>query len=587
MKFWFPIIISFIFIKCSFAQGLPLDRLYNWSNVGSKINLPLSENNVVINFAEFSSSYSNLDFALSSAIFQLPEGGTLFFPAGEYTFTQTVQVPNSVTLQGAASCETTLIFDLENGGNAFNISGTQVQGFSFLSETAFRKSNGLYLQDIEPFSVGDWIKISFDDSELVTSSWAVNSVGQIAQIVNIQESLIIIDSELRLSYEFDKEPFVQKISPRQGVSINSMKIVRNDATTAQTSNFHFNYAVNCQIENIESERCNFAHVGIYNSAHLTIKNNYFHKAHDYGGGGKAYGVALQFLSSECLIENNIFDSLRHSMLLQAGANGNVLAYNYSTHPYWTGTTLPSDSAGDLVLHGNYVFANLSEGNVVANIVIDDSHGRNGPHNTFLRNRTEGYGFFMNSGSPTDYVNFIGNETTGAIGLWWIQGEGHFQYANNILGEITPATTVEEFDNSLFTTEIPTYFDIDNSVFPSIGFPNTPSQNILPAQSRHNEEYYFSDCLASSTSSIEHDLLNEENLIIHPNPTYGQLFWKHSEEDLELNLSIFNSRGERVKTQKTYETRGHSDLSNLPNGIYFIEVINKSGLKYRKKILLVR
>jgi hypothetical protein len=402
-------------IQIVFAQELPLDRLSNWSNVGTKISLPLNSSNTIINFAEFSVNYNNPDFAVSSALFQLAEGGTLYFPAGEYTFTQTIQVPDNVSIRGESSCETTLIFDLENGGNAFNVGGTQGQEYSLLSESANRKSNGIYVEDVEQFSIGDWIKISLNDSELITSDWALNSVGQIAQIVNIQENLIVIDAELRLDYKLEEESYIRKIIPRQGVHFSSFKVLRKDETAGQTSNFRFNYSTNCMIENIESELCNFSHIAVFNSAHLTIQDNYFHKAHNYGGGGKAYGVSLQFLTSECLIENNVFDSLRHSMLLQAGTNGNVLAYNYSTNPFWTGTTLPSNAAGDLVLHGNYVFANLMEGNVVNNVVIDDSHGKNGPRNTFLRNRAEGYGFIMNSGVVTDSVNFIGNETTGFFG----------------------------------------------------------------------------------------------------------------------------------------------------------------------------
>ena len=585
MKFPFLIALSILFLQIGIAQELPPDRLSNWSNVGTKINLPLSENDAVINFANFSSAYPNLDFALSSAIFQLSDGGTLFFPAGEYTFTQTVQLPDNITLQGAASCETTLIFDLENGGNAFNINGTQTQEYSLLSQTANKKSNGIYVQDVEQFAIGDWIKISLDDSELVTSDWALNSVGQIAQIINIQENLIIIDAELRLNYTLEKEPYIRKIIPRQGVNISSMKIVRNDVTSSQTSNFRFSYAVNCQVENVESEFCNFSHLAIYNSAHLTIRNNYFHKAHDYGGGGKGYGVSLQFLTSECLIENNIFDSLRHSMLLQAGANGNVLAYNYSTNPFWTGTTLPDNAAGDLVLHGNYVFANLLEGNTVKNVVIDDSHGKNGPHNTFLRNRADGYGFFMNSGAATDSVNFIGNETIGFLGLWFLAGEGHFQYANNILGTITPEATLEEFDYSFFTSEIPTYLEENDSFFPIIGFPNIPVENTLPAQTRFIEEYYISDCIGSITSSLEDDFNLQEDLTIFPNPTSGQISWESNGGNSELNIFTFN--GEKVMSNKVTEHRANLNLSHLPVGIYIVEIIKKDGAKHRKKVIIQR
>ena len=584
MKFSLLLFIITFFVQCGIGQDLPTNRLYDWSNAGTTISFPIDENNTVINFADFSANYPNLDFALSSAIFQLAEGGTLFFPAGEYIFTQAVQVPDNITFQGTTACETVLVFDLENGGNAFNIKGTLEQAYSLLSETAFRKSNGLYVENVEPFSVGDWIKISFDDSEFITSEWAANSVGQIAQIANIQENLIIIDSELRLKYELEKEPFIQKFTPRQNVSFNSLKIVRNDMTSSQTTNFSFRYAVNCQVENVESEFCNFAHIGIYHSAHLTIKGNYFHKAHDYGGGGKGYGVALQILTSECLIENNIFDNLRHSMLLQAGANGNVLAYNYSTNPYWTGTTYPSNAAGDLVLHGNYVFANLAEGNVVANIAIDDSHGANGPHNTFLRNRTESYGLVMNSGVPTDSVNFIGNETTGLVGLWYIQGQGHFQYGNNVLGTITPSATLEEFEASLFASGVPTYFEESNSDFPPVGFPNLPVQNTLPAQSRFNEGSFITNCIVSSTSTETLSLLeSENNFRIYPNPSNGHFYWESAGQNKELN--IFDIQGRKVKSFKITTTEGHQNLSLLPIGIYFVEITRKNGTKNRKKLVL--
>lgn len=90
---------------------------------------------------------------------------------------------------------------------------------------------------------------------------------------------------------------------------------------------------------------------------------------------------IQFTSNECLVQNNVFDYLRHAMILQAGANANVFAYNYSFNPFWTST--PSNSAGDMVLHGNYPYLNLFEQNQGENIIIDNSHGPNGPFNTFL------------------------------------------------------------------------------------------------------------------------------------------------------------------------------------------------------------
>ena len=112
-----------------------------------------------------------------------------------------------------------------------------------------------------------------------------------------------------------------------------MKIIREDVSSSQTSNIKFSRAGNCWVSGIESDKCNFAHIDAEYSSNLSISKSYFHDAHSYGSGGKAYGVMLHFTTNECFVEDNIFEHLRHSMILQAGANGNIFAYNYSLDPF--------------------------------------------------------------------------------------------------------------------------------------------------------------------------------------------------------------------------------------------------------------
>ncbi|HET54529.1 MAG TPA: hypothetical protein ENN33_04860, partial [Ignavibacteria bacterium] len=102
---------------------------------------------------------------------------------------------------------------------------------------------------------------------------------------------------------------------------------------------------------------------------------------DAGTHGCGYGIILGYSSTNCLIENNIFRMLRHAMLLGCGANCNVLNYNYSREQYWTEQIV----GADLCLHGRYPYANLMEQNIICQISVDDSHGRNGPYNAFIRN----------------------------------------------------------------------------------------------------------------------------------------------------------------------------------------------------------
>lgn len=581
------------------AQQIPAYRVYDWSQAGSMINTGETATNEEIDFAEYQANFADADAAIANILETVTDGVSIYFPEGLYTFTRTVQLPDYVSIRGAGACETTLVFDVAEEGHAFAVSGSPGADSAYLTEAGIAQSRQITVENAESFVTGDWIKISLTDADLVTSDWAIGTVGQIVRIADIEENEVFLESELRMPFPLTAAPYIRKINPREGVHLSSFKIVRADADSGQTSNFRFDYAVNCTIENVESQFCNFAHVGIYNSAFLTVRDNYFHAAHNYGGGGKAYGTALQILTSECLIENNIFAELRHSMLLQAGANGNVLAYNYSTAPYWTGTSLPSDAAGDLVLHGNYVFANLAEGNTVRNIVIDDSHGNNGPHNTFLRNRAEGYGMVMNSGTPTDSVNFVGNEVTGFTGLWWLAGEGHFQYGNSIWGGFITEDSPTEFVNSLFTATAPAYFSQNNLSLPAVGFPLVPSQNVLPAEVRYNDGYYMIDCqpetpidtvdtetpVDTTVTTAVYNFAQNDIFSVYPNPTDGHLFWKtESSRPIKGTVTLYDARGGRVAERVVWGESGEMNLYRLPSGIYTVELREENGKRMRRRLV---
>jgi hypothetical protein len=167
------------------------------------------------------------------------------------------------------------------------------------------------------------------------------------------------------------------------IGIENLKIYRNESGSSSSgSNIFFKHAVNCWIKGVESSFTSRHHIDAQRSSHIYISGCYLHHANSYGGGGRGYGVVLNISTTNCLVENNIFKTLRHAMLVQAGANCNVFTYNYSTDQYWTGE---SGQGPDLCLHGNYPFANLFEHNIVEHIEADNSHGNNGPYNAFVRN----------------------------------------------------------------------------------------------------------------------------------------------------------------------------------------------------------
>ncbi len=177
------------------------------------------------------------------------------------------------------------------------------------------------------------------------------------------------------------------------------------------------------------------------------------------------------------------------MILQAGANSNVFAYNYSLDPYWRQGIFPSNTAGDMVLHGNYPYLNLFEGNVAQNLVIDDSHGQNGLYNTFFRNKVEGTGITCIGQSPSSYQNILANEVTGSGlfgGYFLMMGSNHWlQY--NLVGDEIQGISTAISNPSLFLTEKPTYFgELD---WPIAGEKEGYNKHTLPAQIRFSKNEY--------------------------------------------------------------------------------------------------
>jgi hypothetical protein len=379
-----------------------------------------------------------------------------------------------------------------------------------------------------------------------------------------------------------RNPYIKKIIPVSNVGIECISFERIDnCAPEQASTIHFDYAVNCWVNGIESNKTTFAHIEASHSSNLSVTHSYFHHAFDYGGGGRAYGVMWHFTTNECLVYSNSFEHLRHSMIVQAGANGNVFAYNRSVDPFWTeGLFFPSNSAGDMVLHGNYPFANLFEQNDGQNMVIDNSHGANGPFNTFFRNRGSLFGiFFSDNTSPSQ--NFIGNEipntgTPYSLVNYTIQGNDQFQYGNNNKGTIIPAGTVNLSDSSYYLTTQP--INIPGGFYASIGTPNAMNSGSIPATYYLSTGNYFAkSCGYSSDLSIDES--KKEDFVVYPNPTqpgkqltvvgnWQQLFW------MDISGRVLE---ENVKTQTLI-------VPNLAPGVYQLLILTESG--WRNEVVVV-
>jgi len=440
------------------SQIIPAERTFTaaWQNAGYPGKIPAPAR--IVNVRDFHTT--NDLAAVVAAIHSLSNApGVVYLPAGTYHFHTAINLPAGVVLRGESPAATTLRWD--QLGYCINVAAPQTEKYQPVTAGSTIHSQVLAVTAGSAFAPGDYAEIREDnDPAWGASKWAAQTVGQIVRITAVAGNTLTLERPLRITYQAGQNPVIRKLNPVTEVGIENLKIDRavagTDTARCNIYTIFFNYAARCWVRGIESCNTFGGHVAVDHSTQVSVTGCYFHHAWYYGGGGSGYGVRLQYQTGECRIADNIFQHLRHSMLVHLGANGNVFGYNYSREP--VRTEFPAAVSSDITIHGNYPYANLFEGNLCQHIWIDDSHNANGPLNTFFRNRAEAYGIYMTDRAASNQ-NFVGNETfTGKLSLLFnptgyrLIGGGHFEYGNRIGGNgVQPPGTTNLTDCSYYLT----------------------------------------------------------------------------------------------------------------------------------------
>ncbi|VAW28462.1 hypothetical protein MNBD_BACTEROID07-1019 [hydrothermal vent metagenome] len=579
------------------AQTIPVDRRVNWQQITKNYAYKTPVRAVsIMDFGGVADGKTDNSNALKQAVASFQNGaGTVLFPAGSYLFNSTIALPDSIQLKGAGSDVTVLKFDLnQQPKNCISITGTAENHFVRLKGGYSFGSSKLLSDSASYFHAGDWVEILEDNGSwnTVPADWAKNSVGQIAKVKAVSGDTIILRNPLRITYLDSLNPRLQRMNPVKNVAVSCLKIIRLDKPTEGGGyNIFMDYAVNSRLAGLESDTSSGSHVYINRSAQIRVEGNYFHHAFAYDGvSTHGYGVTLAHHSGGCLIVNNIFVHLRHAMMVKTGANGNVFAYNYSRDPFRSESF--SDLSGDISLHGHYPFANLLEGNIIQNIIIDHYWGPSGPLNTFFRNRAELWGIIMTQSDTTETSeqNFVGNECTNTSflhGQFALKGTDNFVYANNILGIIIPASSGELSDSSYYLLEKPDFWETDEP-WPDIGLPDKLGTGVIPAKQRFENGGVLTVCPEDVTEVRKH-FAGDAEWQIWPNPVRGNLYISLPSGDKSGSFSvrIFDIRGALLSVKK-YEKRSivvPMDENWRP-GIYLLE-ISSGKSRFLRKIVLVR
>lgn len=345
--------------------------------------------------------------ALQSALDALPPGGgAVVVPPGTYLLKSQLRLADGAVLRGSGASRTRLVFDLD-GGDAI-VAVTYERGAWLGVGSGFAGgSTEIVVADASAIRVPTFAQInqSNDPAIMYTKKvfdqpWAERSVGEIVRIVKREGNRLILEQPLRFSYNARLKPRIRSVDAIERVGVEDLYIARIDKI--EGSAIRFKNVAWAWVRGVESEMTIESHVTAEVVYRCEIRDSYFHHAHRYDGGN-GYGVELDRHTTGCLVENNVFSNLRHSMVVQVGANGNVFGYNYSRDPV---ASNPDWDPADICLHGHFPFGNLFEGNIVQRIHVADYWGPVGPGTVFLRNAVEDSGITVGDHSHGQML--IGN-----------------------------------------------------------------------------------------------------------------------------------------------------------------------------------
>ncbi|MCP4199635.1 MAG: dockerin [Proteobacteria bacterium] len=481
--------------------------------LGGIPELPIVNN--VLDFGAVSDNQTDNRIAFQNAINAAAAigGGAVWVPAGTYRFTSTtaynssIDLRSGVVLRGAGMDATHLVFDFNGArADAVKIQDWDYGAFAPVVGGHQKDSNKLTLVDASSFHAGDLAEIQEENNILIGNEpWALNAVGEMVEIVSVSDNDITLAEPLHYNYEAGRYPVIRRVGVIEQAGIERMHLKREDAGPGQMVLIY--NAARVWVREVESEDITHSHVMGISTYKCEIRDSYIHHAQGYGTGGQGYGVDLEKHATDCLVENNIFQSLRHSMVVQVGASGNVFAYNYSREPY-------ADAGGwtppDISIHGHFPSYNLFEGNVVQEVDIADAWGAAGPGNTFFRNCTQSEGIQI--WEPSHQQNLIGN----VLGLSPINDIDINAMAEDTLVHGNYQNGAVQWDPSIENHTLPASYYLDSApaffgatTWPAIAPDNktNPADCMIPSRARWE-----------GTPTVEPTLTPTPTVTLTPTPT---------------------------------------------------------------------
>ncbi len=408
MKCQQSIFLSLIFVLLiPFSAGaqqpwsgiLDPTRAIDWTNVGVPGGIPNRTTIcATIEASSFASGGSDATAGIQSALNSCASGQVVLLSAGTFLINSGLHVPSNVTLRGSGTLNT--ILQAHGSGSVISLGpggSPSVSGAPSITSGATQGSTSIVLSNASGVTVGSYLLISELNASWVSihgsegaCTWCDGGLGwngtrvrgQIVEVTSVSGNTIGI-TPLYSAYTLSPLA-VHFNAAAKYAGVEDLQVYSNNTGYGQT--FLMDETAYCWIKGVFSNYADGNHVSADYSYRGEIRDSYFSNAFSHSPGTTDGDVFIANKTSGFLVENNILERLHVSIMLNWGAAGNVVAYNYATGNFDISAT--NVNMMHMSMHGAHPQFNLWEGNVAPKFQPDSIWGSSS-HNTTFRNWATG------------------------------------------------------------------------------------------------------------------------------------------------------------------------------------------------------
>lgn len=397
-----PLLIPLIVLwLCAFCHAqiwsgiLDPTRAIDWTPVGVPGGIPnLTSVCATVNASTYGNGTSDATSGIQSALNNCGTNKVVVLSTGKFRINSSLTIPSNVVLRGQSATST--ILDMHGKSDAAISFGPGVypNAANTVSITggATAGSTSVTVGNASKIAVGGYLIITELNESYVTNvgeggqvcGWCdlyngKRLLGQTVEVTSVSGTTIGITPGLYKDYPSSPEalPFT---AGAKYAGLENLQVYSNNS--GYTMMELMEGTAYCWMKGVENSFADGDHVRVMYSFRDEVRDNYFSNAYQHSPGGTDSDVFIAGNTSGTLVENNIMERLHSSLLLNWGASGNVIAYNYSFGAF--ASTASMFETEDIAMHGAHPAFNLIEGNVGTNFHADSTWGSNS-HNTVFRN----------------------------------------------------------------------------------------------------------------------------------------------------------------------------------------------------------